>query len=147
MRSIALSILILTLVPFRAVACEYPIEFKCRGLENYEIRGTHNVDWAWGAIRAKDGSVSIGFAVGLMVVEAVPAKRPAGFRSFKVERIGNVVLRYGLNVREKQMQATLIGAPMNPHVSLVAQVRHAEELLTLARMLARAKCSVRIERR
>ena len=127
----------------------YPIEFKCRGLEKYEIRSTYSdsVDWTWGNIRAKNGDVTIFFAAGPMVPEAVPAERPDGFRSFKVERIGDVLLRYGLNFREVIMMATLTGAPMNARVNLAADPKHTEELLALARALATAPCQATIDRR
>lgn len=82
-----------------------------------------------------------------MVAQAVPAERPAGFRTYNVERIGKVVLRYGLNVRARQMQATLEGAPMNRSLSLVSHPKHADTFLAVARALATAPCSVTVDRR
>ena len=145
MRSFVLLTLVAALVSVRARA-EHPIDVKCRGLEQYEIRGTQNVDWVYGNIRARDRQVTIGFAIGSMVEEVVPAERPPGFRTFKTERIGNVLLRYGLNVRDKQMQATLIGAPMCSRVNLISHPKHAEELLVLARALAVSPCEVTVHR-
>ena len=52
---------------FNAAAGDRPIRFECQGLESYEIRGTRDVDWAWGDIRSLDGHVVIGFSIGLMV--------------------------------------------------------------------------------
>jgi hypothetical protein len=146
MRSVTFFAVLLAAAPLVARAGEYPIEFRCRGLEEYEIRGTHNVDWAWGNIRAKKANITFGFAVGSMVAEAVPAERPAGFRSFKIERIGDVQFRWGFHVREKQMKVTLIGAPMDRRVNLVAQPRDSTELIAFARALATAPCTVTIKR-
>jgi hypothetical protein len=147
MRSCFLFGLLFSVGALPATAGEYPIELQCRGLEMYEIRGTHNVDWAWGTIRARSGDVTIGFSIGPMVKQAVPAERPAGFRTLKVERIGKVVFGYGLNVREKQMKATLVGARMDLRVNLVAHPQNTDELMAVARALATAPCRGTIERR
>lgn len=133
------SCFVLTLVAGRSGADERPIQFQCRGLDGYVLHGTQDVDWVAGFIRAESRDVMIGFSVGL-VEETVPARRPAGFRTFVEQRIGSVVLRHGLNAREKQYQATLIGAPFSDVVNLAAPPRQEKELLAVARRLATADC-------
>jgi hypothetical protein len=79
-----------------------------------------------------------------MVEELVPENRPAGFRTFKVEHHRNVDVRHGYFVKNRQYQATLIGAPMNRVVNLVAQPKDRERLLAIARLLVASPCRVTI---
>jgi hypothetical protein len=147
MKSYVLFCLLIGFGTLPLTAGYHPIEFQCRGLEAYEIRGTHDVDWVWGTIRSKSGNVTIGFTIGLPVRQEVPAERPPGFRTYKIERIGRVLFRYGLNVRENLMKATLIGAPMDLQVNLVAHPRSKEEFMAVARTLATAPCTGKIDHR
>jgi len=126
-------------------AADRPIRFECRGLEKFEIKGTHDVDWAWGNIRSLDSQVVIGFSIGPMVEELVPAERPAGFRSFKTFRINGVAIRYGYNVKMKQFQATLIGAPIQRKLNLVSRPQDRERLLSVAKIFTTAPCRFSFE--
>src|SRR2546428_14187353 len=99
---------------------EESVVYECKGLEAFRVEGTHDVDWTWGNIRAKNGSAVIGFSLGPMVAEAVPLERPPGFRSYSVEHLGSVELRYGFKVASKQFQATLIGAPIYRKLNLIS---------------------------
>lgn len=125
----------------------HPRHFHCRGLEAYDIEGTYDVDWMWGTIHARDGSIHIGFTTGPMAGELVPAQRPTGFRTFHVVRVQGAVLRYGFNARDNQIQATLLGAPFYPLVNLVSQPKDAVRFLEVAKILATAPCEGRIDRR
>jgi hypothetical protein len=122
-------------------AAERSITHQCAGLEAYEIRGTHGVDWTWGTIRAKARDVTIGFSAGSMVEELVPATRPPGFRTFKAEKLGRVVMRSGFNVRRNQMEVTLLGAPISRRLNLIGRAENRTELLAIARVLATARCA------
>jgi hypothetical protein len=126
---------------------QYPLHARCRGLEAYDIQGTQDVDWAWGTIRAKDGSIQVAFAMGVMTGELVPAQRPPGFRTFKVARVGRALLRYGCNVPKNQIQATLLGARLDPVVNLIGAPKNAPRFVEIAKILATAPCEVHIDRR
>ena len=116
-----------------------PVHFECSGLEAYDVSGNLDVDWVWGSIRARPSGRSIAFTMGL-VNELVPVDRPAGFRSYNVEKLGSATLRYGVNVKQKQIQATLTGAPLDMHVNLAAPIKQQKELLSIARVLSSAPC-------
>src|ERR1700731_2253533 len=87
------------------------VEYRCIGLEAYEIRGVYDVDAGGGRIRSRGDPFSIGFTVGPMIAPFIPALRRAGLRWMKVENVGSATLRYGFDVKQKQLQATIVGAP------------------------------------
>jgi hypothetical protein len=132
-------LLLIAILP-SADAAERPIKFECAGLESYEIRGTHDVDWAWGTIRQRHSPVLSGFSIGPVVEELVPIERPAGYRWFKVESERNVSFRYRYHVLQKQLRATIVGAPINRRLNLVAGPKDKASFLAVTRALITARC-------
>jgi hypothetical protein len=128
--------------PARRSTLQHESEIHCLGLESYDIRASTDVDWAWGMIRSKRDSYAVGFTGGMVAVQ-VPEGRPPGFRWVKEEKIGSVILRYGLNVRAKQLQATMSGAKLSYRLNLVAQPGSETRFLELARAIAAAPCQWR----
>jgi hypothetical protein len=120
---------------------ERQVELRCEGLEAYEIRVDYRVDAGSGSIRSRADGYSVGLGLGPMMEQAVPDRRPPGFRWYKVERVGNATLRYGYNVREKQLQATIVGAPMASLVNVVSRPGDTTRFLLIARTLATSRCS------
>ena len=117
-----------------------PLEARCPGLEEYEIRGTYDVDWGWGEIQARGGSLVAGLSFGPMVADLVPEQRPAGFRSFELERTAGDAMRYGFNVHERQFQLTLRGAALDYRINLVGMPQDEDEILRIARILMAVPC-------
>jgi hypothetical protein len=117
------------------------IEFTCHGLEAYEIRVNYHVDAGGGTIRSRSDNYSIGLGLGPMMEQVVPKRRPPGFRWIKVERIGTATLRYGYNVREKRLLATIVGAPVSSLVNLASRPDDTARFLSIARTLAKATCT------
>jgi hypothetical protein len=117
------------------------IELRCEGLEAYEIRVDYGIDAGAGSIRSRADNYSVGLGLGPMIEQAVPNRRPPGFRWFKVERAGNTTLRYGYNVREKQLRATIVNAPLASLVNLVSRPNDTARFILIARTLARSRCS------
>jgi hypothetical protein len=77
-----------------------------------------------------------------MVEEAVPKRRPTGFRNFEIEKIRSVTIRHGFHVVKREYRATLLGASLGPRLNLIAHPEHTERLLAHARRLATAKCKM-----
>ena len=121
----------------------HPVAIECTGLDPWTIVGTLDVDWIYGTIQSSAEEIVIGFATGDMVEEAVPKRRPAGFRNLEVEKVGSVTIRHGFQVVKREYRATLIGASLGPRLNLIARPEHAEQLLALARRLATAKCKMK----
>jgi hypothetical protein len=142
MRAAFLIALLILCSKTKAGQMERQLRFDCRGLEGYDIQATYDIDWGWGKIREKNSTVVIGFVLGPMVEVLVPAERPAGFRTFKVERVGKAVLRHGYYVYQKQYFATLLGAPIESTISLNTKPENSQKLLAVARVLATAPCKV-----
>ena len=119
------------------------LAYKCDGdgLEQWDIRGTYHVDAGGGVMRS--GGTSFGFSVGPMTAPLVPTKRPPGFRWFRVEKRAGAVLAYGFNVREKQMQATIFGAPFGTPFNIVGAPEQEKTFVTVVRVLSRADCEVK----
>ena len=138
--------IVVCLTAFSAEGADRPFRVSCKGLESFDIRGTFNVDWGWGTIRSNDGT-TIGFAVGHPVEDAVPAERPAGFRSFHRYKIGKVVIRHGYYVRRKEYRATIVGAPLARQMlgglQLVGSAKDAAVVQSLARDFAIAQCTIK----
>jgi hypothetical protein len=130
-----------------AVPCglEREITFDCRGLESYEIHGRYSVDAGVGNIRAADRSFVAGFSIGPMVEQAVPAERRAGLRWMKVESIGPATVRYGYDVKQNQLQATIVGASMSHVVNVFALPPKKVQFVTILRLLAVAPCKARYD--
>jgi hypothetical protein len=141
-------VIMLLLVPRAGEAKHRPFRVACQGLEAYAITGTFDTDWGWGMIRTKT-SGTIAFAVGHPVAEAVPAERPAGFRTFHVETIGDVLIRHGYFVRKKEYRATVVGGPISRQFVGSLQLSGSEGdsalVRSLARKLAVAPCKVTFE--
>jgi len=121
-------LVVLSLLATSALA-EESVVYVCKGLEAFRMEGTHATDWTWGNIRAQQGSTAIGFSLGPSAPEIVPSKRPPGFRSYTIQHLGSVDLRYGFNVRRNQFEATLIGAPIYRKLNLVSRPADREILL------------------
>jgi hypothetical protein len=119
---------------------QHDFDIRCSGLESYDIRGSTDVDWSFGNVRSKTDSFVAGFTAGPMVAIAIPEERPPGFRWLREEKIGTVVLRYGLNVREKQLQATMFGANFSRRLNLVTRPGNEKRFIELTRALAVAQC-------
>jgi hypothetical protein len=115
-------------------------EYRYPGLEGYEIRGTYDVDAGLGIIQSKTGSFSIALALGPMVVQSIPPTRRAGLRWMKTETLGSATLRYGLDVRQKQLEATILGAQINSVVNLAGSPSDQNRFLEVARALATSQC-------
>lgn len=146
-RIVGAIVLLALSVTASASGSEYDFELRCRRLENYQIMGSYRTDSGGGTIRAKDGHVGFGISLGPMTEVLVPAERPAGFRWFKVEKVSKAIIRYGFKVKEKLLQATIIGAPLNSCVNVVGRPETQEEFVALIRTLAVAPCNgTRIER-
>ena len=122
-----------------AAETDQALDFRCRGLEAYEIRVLYRVDAGTGSVRSKVDSYSIGLSLGPMAEELVPERRPGGFKWIKFEKVGKATLRYGQNVKSKQLQATIRGSSMNSLINLVA-VSDVERFTAVARALAGASC-------
>jgi hypothetical protein len=119
------------------------IEYRCSGLEAYEIRATYHVDAGGGTIRSKTDPFSIAFSVGPMVEELIPAARRPGLRWMKTEALGKVTFRYGFDVKKKQVHATIIRAPINNIVNLAGLAKDQDRLVAIGRVLATARCTFR----
>ena len=117
------------------------VTFTCRGLESFEIKAAYHVDAGGGSIRSKRGSFSAGFGLGPMIAEEVPAERRPGLRWMKIEHLGNATLRYGFDVRQKLLVATIIGAPMYRLINVVARPADQKQFVDLIRDLAVAPCT------
>src|SRR5262245_45998021 len=113
---------------------------QCQGLEAYDIRGSYHVDFGGGTIRSKQHDVSFVFSMGT-VRSVAPSARPPGFRWYKEESLSTATIRYGLKVREKQLQATIIGAPLSYRLNVFGAPGTEEEFLALLRTLAMARCA------
>lgn len=116
--------------------------FTCHGLENFEMQVTYHVDAGGGSIRSKRGSFSVGLSLGPMVAQAIPAERRPGLRWMKVERLGNATIRYGFDVRQKMLEATIVDAPMNHLINVFARPADQKQFVDLIRALAVAPCTV-----
>jgi hypothetical protein len=143
MLALWLAALLLADHPARRFPAQHDFEIRCLGLESYDIRASTDVDWSWGTFRSKRDSYAVGFTGGDMVAVQVPKGRPPGFRWVKEEKIGSVVLRYGLNVRTKKLEATMSGAKLSDLLNLVAQPASETRFLELARAIAVAPCQWR----
>ncbi len=122
-----------------------PVHIRCEGLDSWVIEGTLDVDWMWGTMRSPGDVAVIAFAAGGLIEEAVPARRPPGFRTFETEKIGAVTLRHGLHVRRREYRATLTGASLGPRLNLLGRSDQKARVLGLARLLASASCSVSLK--
>jgi hypothetical protein len=130
-----------------APSVQRAFEYRCTGLGAYEIRGTYDVDWSWGNIRSRSDRFVVGFEVGPMLAPSVPRQRPPGFRSYTVEHLGRATLRYGVNGKSNQLQATVEDAPVSDLINLSGRAQNAQRFLSVARTLATAKCKSIFERR
>ena len=119
---------------------ERDITLTCHGLESFEIQATYHIDAGGGTIRSKRDSFTAGFSLGPMVAEAIPAERRPGLRWMKIERLGNATIRYGFDVRKKRLEATIVGAPMNRLINVVARPADPKQFVDLIRGLAVAPC-------
>jgi|GEM_PF-2895966 len=137
----ALVLLVLS-VTASASGTEYDFEIQCRGLENYQITGRYRTDSGAGQILEKVRHVSFGISLGPMTERLVPAERPAGFRWFKVEQVSKATIRYGFKVKDKLLQATIMGATFNSCVNVIGRPETQEEFVALIRALAVAPCKV-----
>lgn len=146
-RIVGAIVLLALSVTASASSFDYDFEVECRGLESYRILFSYRVDAGAGTILAKDGHTGFGLSLGPMTEELVPAERPAGFRWLKVEKVSKAVVRYGFKVKEKQLQATLIGAPLRSRMNVIARPETQEEFVAVIRALAVAPCkAIRIAR-
>jgi hypothetical protein len=140
-RAALLPLVLILSATLQAQTFERRMTFTCRGLEAYEIGAMVDVDFGTGTIRSKsEPEFVVAFSFGI-VAAAVPAQRPPGFRTFDVEKVGGTTLRYGLNVPQRRMHATLTGAPLHPPLlNLYGQSQDAKRFVMLARQLAIAPC-------
>ena len=133
------------------VARERKLDVQCPGLEGFTLQLVHGVDAGGGTIRSKATGRSIGISVG-SVAESAPRRRPAGYRWYKSERIGEADVTYGLAIsqdirvngqamKRNVLQVTLVGAPMSQVVNLVADPTDEAMVLAVARTLATAQCT------
>ncbi len=120
---------------------ERDVTSTCRGLEGFEIQVVYHVDAGAGTIRSKQGSFTAGLSLGPMVAEAVPAERRPGPRWMKVERLGKATIRYGFDVRQKMLEATIVEAPMNRLINVFARPTDQRQFVELIRGLAVAPCA------
>jgi hypothetical protein len=125
---------------FASADLDRELEFRCSGMDAYEIRGTYHVDAGGGSIRSKSDAFAIGFALGPMIAEDIPQARRPGLRWMKTEPVGNATLRYGYDVRRKQVRVTVVGAPLGGIINLAGKASDQDRLLSIARVLATSRC-------
>jgi len=140
MRRAILLVVILAATASASAASRRPFELRCPGLGKYEIVGTFNIDWAWGTFRSRGDDYAVSFTAGGMTTPLVPSERPPGFKWVKTETIGDVVVRYGLNARAKQMQATIFGGPLLQFMNLVGSPKSERRFEELVRALPNTRC-------
>ena len=139
-RLLAFCVVLLLATTGLASSLRRPFEVRCEGLETLHIRGTYNVDWGWGTLESARDGLRLGLYVGPLTEMLIPERRPPGFRWLKEEKIGRTVLRYGLNVYENQMQATIVGKPVFTQINLAGDPKKADRFVAVVRALAAAKC-------
>jgi hypothetical protein len=70
----------------------------------------------------------------------LPEWRP-GLRWMKIEHLGKATLRYGFDVHQKLLVATIIGAPMYRLINVAARPADQKQFVDLIRGLAVAPCT------
>jgi hypothetical protein len=117
------------------------IDYQCPGLEGYEIQVVHHIDSGVGTIRSKADGRTIAMGIGPMQEHLVPRGRPAGYRSFKIESVGEATVAYGLYEKTNVLQVTILNAPLSAVVNLAVAPNDEMRLLTVARTLATSQCT------